>query len=106
VRYGSDGATGNEYSSTAIGGEVQNSMTLNPRTELTGVGSFSMQKYPKRSAGERKDTTLGIAARLNWKWKPDWTVLGSVGFTRNGSNFDTLYGYSRMEFSAGLTYSF
>jgi hypothetical protein len=106
VRYGSDGATGKEYSSTAIGGEVQNSMSLGPMTELTGVGSFSMQKYPKRPAGERKDTTLGASARLNWKWKPQWTVLGSLIYTRNGSNFDSQYSYSRMEFSGGVTYSF
>jgi tetratricopeptide (TPR) repeat protein len=101
-----DGAEGSEYDSSGISASLSDAMHLGSRLDLTATVSLEREKYPRRTAGERRDTTSSFQANLSWRWAPKWTVLGNASFTKNASNFDSVYGYDRLELGGGVTYSF
>ncbi len=105
-RYAKDNAEGTEYLSSTVGADLMDVVHWSDKVDLTATASFYRQAFPLHSVSERRDVNLAVQLGASWKWKPRWTVLGNLGFTRNNSNFETVYSYNKAEFGGGITYSF
>jgi hypothetical protein len=96
---------GTEYAYTGFGVTLSDAIYWDELLKFTALADYQMLNYSKRESGSRSDKTLSLGLNATRKLGRKWALLGDFRYTKNSSNFESSYAYSKFVVSVGASYA-
>lgn len=100
-----DSTNGKNWSYSAFAFGASNMMRIDPKNTVVGGLDLSFPRYTQRSA-QRSDTIFTLKASWVRALTKHFSLLVDLNFTRQSSNIESLFTYSRWFGGAGINYAF
>jgi hypothetical protein len=97
---------GVDYRGTSLGADFSNTARILGRDALNLGVSAQWINYPDRADGARADLTLTLKTSYIMPLSSSVALLADISWTKNTSNVESLYSYTKFLVGAGVNLSF